>query len=322
MIQFENISKVYEGGTVAVQDISFSIPTGDLMTLVGPSGCGKTTSLKMVNRLIDPTEGTIYIEDDPLAELDPVQHRRNVGYVIQEIGLFDHMSVGKNIGIVPKISGWDEDQIEQRVTEMLELVRLPIDIKEQDPTELSGGQRQRVGVARALAAHPDILLMDEPFGALDPITREQLQDEFLEIQTEVDATIVFVTHDIDEALKMGDRVAVMRDGDLVQSATPRELLDNPANQFVETFIGDDRVLKQLKTISVREVIQDRQDVASGAPTVDANDDLKSALQMLLVTSHSPLVVMEGDEEVGTITKEDIDQEFAGAVNKFEEVDHA
>jgi osmoprotectant transport system ATP-binding protein len=322
MIRFEDVSKVYEGGTEAVQNISFTIPTGELMTLVGPSGCGKTTSLKMVNRLIEPTEGMIHIGDEPLAELDPIQHRRNVGYVIQEIGLFDHMSVGQNIGIVPRISGWDEDRIEQRVTEMLELVRLPPEIKENDPTALSGGQRQRVGVARALAAHPDILLMDEPFGALDPITREELQDEFLEIQTEVDATIVFVTHDIDEALKMGDRVAVMRNGELVQSASPRELLADPANQFVETFIGEDRVLKQLETVAVQEVMQDEQDTESGATTVDANDDLKSALQTLLMASHSRLAVMEGDEEVGTITKDDIDQEFADAVNEFEEVNHA
>jgi len=245
MIRLENLTKVYDDGTKAVDDVSFEVEQGETATLVGPSGCGKTTTMTMVNRLTEVTDGDIRIEGRSVLDYDPIELRRNIGYVIQEIGLFDHLTIEDNIGVVPDLCGWDGDRIEERVDELLGLIQLPHSVKDQYPENLSGGQRQRVGVARALAAEPDIMLMDEPFGALDPITREELQDEFLSIQSDLDVTILFVTHDIDEALKMGDKVAVLKGGELVQYGEPRELLGEPKNEFVESFIGEDRLLKQL-----------------------------------------------------------------------------
>ncbi|GAA0256307.1 ABC transporter ATP-binding protein [Haladaptatus pallidirubidus] len=307
MIEFERISKEYADGTVAVDDVSFEIPAGETVTIVGPSGCGKTTTMKMINGLINPTEGTIHINGTPLIERDPIEHRRNIGYVIQDIGLFSHLTIRENIGIVPDISGWDGDQIDKRVKELVELVRLPPTVTDNYPDELSGGQQQRVGVARALAANPDVLLMDEPFGALDPITREQLQDEFLDIQRDLDVTIAFVTHDIDEALKMGDHVAVMHDGKLVQFDTPQELLSNPKNKFVEQFIGEDRIFRRLQTISVEEVmetVQTRQFPDEGS-MLQLDTSLKSALQLLLSQEQDVIPVVDDGAVVGELCEEDV-----------------
>lgn len=323
MIQLENISKVYGDGTEAVKDVSFEIPRGDVATLVGPSGCGKTTTMKMINTLIEPTEGTIYVDGTPTDELDPIELRRNVGYVIQEIGLFSHMTVEENVGVVPDIIGWDDDRIDERVTELLELIRLPPEVREKHPTELSGGQRQRVGVARALASEPDIVLMDEPFGALDPITREELQDEFLRIQDDLDVTIAFVTHDIDEAVKMGDRVAVMNGGRLVQYDRPRKLLAQPENEFVESFVGEDRLLKQLQTVSVREAMSKDADMAEKtSQTVTPGDSLKTAIQRLLASNQMTISVVADDKVVGELTEDDVRDAVGTDVDPVLEENHA
>jgi osmoprotectant transport system ATP-binding protein len=308
MIELDSVRKVYNDSTVAVKDVSLTVDEGETATLVGPSGCGKTTLLTMLNRLTELTEGRIVIDGTPISDHDEIALRRNVGYVIQEIGLFDHMTVGENIGIVPDLQGWDEERKRERIEEMLELIRLPPETKDRYPESLSGGQQQRVGVARALAAEPDIMLMDEPFGALDPITREQLQDEFLDIQAGLDVTIVFVTHDIDEALKMGDKVAVLNDGKLVQYDAPRELLAEPANEFVADFVGEDRLLKRLSLIPVREVMADPEADGSGAGrsevVLDPDDDLKTALQAFYRAS-GPLSVVEDGTVVGTVSERDV-----------------
>lgn len=305
MIRLENVSKVYGDGTEAVKDVSFEVPRGDVATLVGPSGCGKTTSMKMINTLIEPTEGTVYVDGTPTNELDPIELRRNVGYVIQEIGLFSHMTIEENVGVVPDIIGWNDDRIDERVTELLELIQLPPEVREKYPSELSGGQRQRVGVARALAAEPDIVLMDEPFGALDPITREELQDEFLRIQDDLDVTIAFVTHDIDEAVKMGDRVAVMNEGQLVQYDRPRKLLAEPKNEFVDSFVGEDRLLKQLQTITVREAMHSSGSGDRTARTVAPDDTLKAAVQRLFAGNQTDISVVADGGVVGELSEDDV-----------------
>lgn len=303
MIRLENLTKVYSDGTTAVDGVSLEVPEGETATLVGPSGCGKTTTMTMVNRLTEITEGDIYVDDTSVMEYDPIELRRTIGYVIQEIGLFNHMTVGENISIVPNLLDWDDDRINDRVGELLDMIRLPQDIQENYPGELSGGQRQRVGVARALASEPDIMLMDEPFGALDPVTREELQDEFLDIQQGLDVTIMFVTHDIDEALKMGDRVAVLNKGYLVQYDRPADLLAEPKNEFVSNFIGQDRLLKQLQTMSVRDVVTESAGEWDGdGPTLHPSDTLRFAIQQLLRTDGAVAVVDEGEQK-GEITED-------------------
>jgi osmoprotectant transport system ATP-binding protein len=305
MIELTNVRKVYGDGTVAVDDVSFEVPRGETVTLVGPSGCGKTTTMTMVNRLTELTEGDIRIDGESILDADPIELRRNIGYVIQEIGLFEHMTIAENISIVPDLRGWDDDRKQARVEELLDLIQLPQDVADQYPANLSGGQRQRVGVARAMAAEPEIILMDEPFGALDPITRDELQDEFLDIQQKLDTTIMFVTHDIDEALKMGDRVAVLRDGELVQYDTPEDLLGKPKNAFVESFIGEDRVLKQLSAMSVREVMNAPQvGEGAGENPLSPDDSLKLALQRVFQQG-GPVPVVEDGEIVGEIGESDI-----------------
>ena len=304
MIRLENVTKVYDDGTTAVNGVSLEVPEGETATLVGPSGCGKTTTMTMVNRLTGITEGDILIDGTSVLDHDPIELRRNIGYVIQEIGLFDHLTVAENIGIVPDLRGWDDDRIEARVEELLDLIRLPADVKGQYPENLSGGQRQRVGVARALAAEPDIMLMDEPFGALDPITREELQNEFLDIQSDLDVTILFVTHDIDEALKMGDKVAVLKDGALVQYGSPRDLLGNPKNEFVESFIGEDRLLKQLAAIPVREVMRPTDGGVADDEVLAPDDTLKDAIQAFFQYG-SPLPVVENGTVVGELAESDV-----------------
>jgi osmoprotectant transport system ATP-binding protein len=248
VIRLESVRKQYPSGLVAVDDLSLEVPTGEVCVLVGPSGCGKTTILRMINRLIEPTAGRILVDDADVLKIDPVELRRRIGYVIQQVGLFPHQTVGTNIATVPKLLGWERARINARIDELLELVGLPAaEFRDRYPTELSGGQRQRVGVARALAADPPIMLMDEPFGAIDPVTRSQLQDEFLRLQHTLCKTIVFVTHDIDEAVKMGDHIAILRvGGHLAQYDPPDRLLAAPANEFVADFVGRDRALKRLR----------------------------------------------------------------------------
>jgi osmoprotectant transport system ATP-binding protein len=254
-IVLEELTKRYPGQqSPAVDAVSLTIPAGEIVVFVGPSGCGKTTTMKMINRLIEPTDGRILIGDEDVTRKDPDKLRRTIGYVIQGGALFPHMNVGDNIALVPRLLKWDKKRVTARVDELLDLVNLePDQYRDRYPRELSGGQQQRVGVARALAADPPVLLMDEPFGAVDPITRQRLQDELLRLQEELRKTIVFVTHDFDEAIKMGDRIAVLQVGsEIVQYDTPEEILAHPADDFVESFVGNGAALKQLSLSRVRD----------------------------------------------------------------------
>jgi len=252
MMRLDAIPKHYPNGQVAVRELSLDVPAAQICVLAGPSGCGKTTTLKMVNRLIEPTSGRIFLDGADVTHADPVELRRHIGYVIQQVGLFPHQTIATNIATVPKLLGWSKDRIAARTDELLELVGLdPADYRARYPAQLSGGQRQRVGVARALAADPPVLLMDEPFGAIDPVTRVRLQDEFLRLQGEVQKTVVFVTHDIEEAVKMGDRIAILDVGGVLeQYATPAEILGRPASPMVRDFVGRDRALKRLRVTPI------------------------------------------------------------------------
>jgi len=269
---FEHVTKRYPGTGAgnpgAVEDLSLEVPAGKICVLVGPSGCGKTTSLKMVNRLIEPTSGRILVGDRDVAGSDVIELRRSIGYVIQQVGLFPHQTVGENVATVPRLLGWDADRRQARAAELLQLVGLdPARYASRYPSALSGGERQRVGVARALAADPPVLLMDEPFGAVDPIVRERLQNELLKLQERLAKTILFVTHDIDEAIKMGDLVAVMQlGGRLAQFGPPSEILANPASDFVARFVGADRGLKRLALVRVADL------ELRAAPTARPGDD--------------------------------------------------
>jgi osmoprotectant transport system ATP-binding protein len=255
-LAFQDVTKRYAGQEApAVDGLTLEVPAGDICVLVGPSGCGKTTAMRMVNRMIDITSGDILLDGESVQARKPAVLRREIGYAIQQIGLFPHLTIGQNIATVPKLLDWPKQRIAERIDELLTLVQLdPAETRDRYPAQLSGGQRQRVGVARALAVDPPLMLMDEPFGAIDPINREKLQNEFLRLQHDIRKTIVFVTHDIDEAIKMGDRIAVLRrGGKLAQYASPAELLTNPADAFVEDFVGADRALKRLALQRVRDI---------------------------------------------------------------------
>jgi osmoprotectant transport system ATP-binding protein len=254
-VRYEETTKRYgDASAPAVDRLTLEVPAGEICVLVGPSGCGKTTAMRMVNRTVEITEGDVLVGERSVRDREPAQLRREIGYVIQQIGLFPHRTITENIGAVPHLLGWKKDRIRARSAELLELIGLDPELGDRYPVQLSGGQQQRVGVARALAADPLVMLMDEPFGAIDPINRERLQNEFLRLQREIRKTVLFVTHDIDEAIKMGDRIAVMREGGRVeQYATPAELLMAPANEFVEDFVGADRALKRLALMRVRDI---------------------------------------------------------------------
>ena len=273
MIRLENVSKRY-GNETAVKGLSLEIDEGDLVVLIGPSGCGKTTTLKMINRLIEPSAGKIYVDAQDTEDADPQALRRGIGYVIQSIGLFPHMTVKQNIQVVPDLLGWDKRRSAERADELLHLIGLdPERYRDSYPKELSGGQAQRVGVARALAVDPPVLLMDEPFGAVDPLTRERLQEEFLKLQRQLKKTIVMVTHDIDEAIKMGDKVCVMNAGELEQYDAPETLLAHPKSRFVRQFVGSDRALKRLSRVQVSDLRKDVMSVERGASPKEAETAL-------------------------------------------------
>jgi osmoprotectant transport system ATP-binding protein len=308
-VVFEHVTKRYPGtGTGnpgAVEDLSLEIPAGKVCVLVGPSGCGKTTSLKMVNRLIEPTSGRILVGDTDVAKQDVIALRRSIGYVIQQVGLFPHQTVGENVATVPRLLGWDESRRGARAVELLELVGLdPEKYKDRYPAALSGGERQRVGVARALAADPPVLLMDEPFGAVDPIVRERLQNELLGLQEQLAKTIIFVTHDIDEAMKMGDLVAVMQvGGHLAQFGTPDEILAKPASDFVARFVGADRGLKRLALTRVDAL-------PLVAPvTATSGDDAADARRRVLADPFPYLLLLDGaSRPIGWIDQDDLPSE--------------
>lgn len=273
MIQFNDVVKVYPGAEQpSVSHLSMSVPEGETCVVIGPSGCGKTTTMKMVNRLITPTSGEIFVGGHNILKQNQVELRRGIGYVIQQIGLFPHFTIYDNIAVVPKLLGWSQARIKRRADELLELVGLdPAQFRDRYPKQLSGGQRQRVGVARALAADPPVMLMDEPFGAIDPITRDRLQNEFLRLQKQLKKTIMFVTHDIDEALKMGTLICILQVGGvLAQMDTPANILSQPANEFVADFVGADRGLKQLTLVRVGQVM--RTNLVLGT-VADSNVDL-------------------------------------------------
>jgi osmoprotectant transport system ATP-binding protein len=299
MISLLGVSKTYADGTVAVADLSLDVARGELCVLLGPSGCGKTTTMKLINRLIDPTTGQVLLDGEDVASTDPVQLRRRIGYVIQNVGLFPHLRVRDNVGTVPSLLGWDRRRIRARADELLELVGLPPGTYgDRYPAQLSGGQRQRVCVARALAADPLVLLMDEPFSAVDPVAREHLQTEFLRVQQALGTTVVLVTHDIDEAVRLGDRVAILRQGGhLEQYAAPAALLVSPATPFVADFVGTDR---QVKALSVTPIDVSALEPGEAATSIPSNADLGQALVALLA-GDGRVEVRDGDRRVGVLT---------------------
>ncbi len=306
MIRLSGVGKTYPDGTVAVQDLDLDVRTGELVVLVGPSGCGKSTTLKMINRLIEPTHGTIEVDGEDVLGKDPVQLRRGIGYVIQQVGLFPHQKVVTNVMTVPLLYGESRATARERAHELMELVGLDVaTYADRYPHQLSGGQRQRVGVARALAADPPVLLMDEPFGAVDPVVRVRLQDEFLRLQRELGKTVVLVTHDIDEAVRMGDRVAVFATGGrLAQYATPTELLARPADDFVSDFVGSTRGLRRLAVTPIDpQHLEPLDGVRAGdlGAAIDVDASLEEALAVLLRDDRPVVGVKQGATFLGVLT---------------------
>jgi osmoprotectant transport system ATP-binding protein len=307
VVELEHVTKRYgpESAVPAVSDLSFTIPAGEICVLVGPSGCGKTTTMKMINRLVEPTSGRVLIDGEDVTKLPAVELRRRIGYVIQQVGLFPHMTVAENVAVVPRLLGWRPTRIHDRVEELLGLVGLDAEVyRGRYPAHLSGGERQRVGVARALAADPPVMLMDEPFGAVDPIRRGGLQNEFLRLQAQVRKTIVFVTHDVDEAIKMADRIAILRIGGiLAQYDTPDAILSTPANDFVERFVGADRGLKRLSLARVRDLpLQEPVLARLGERRADLRGRLAAAdvaYALLVDAAHRPLGWITADELDGS-----------------------
>jgi osmoprotectant transport system ATP-binding protein len=304
-IQFERVSQHYPGAArLAVDACSFEVEAGSFVVLLGPSGCGKTTLLKMVNRLREPTAGAIYLDGADVRQTDVTHLRRQIGYVIQQVGLFPHMTVAQNIAVVPDLLGWPRDRIGTRIDELLALVDLPPgEFRRRYPAQLSGGQQQRVGLARALAGDPKFLLMDEPFGALDALTRVNLQAELRALQRRLKKTILFVTHDVEEALRLADRIVVMREGRIEQHDTPLNLLTRPANAFVHNLVGADDIVRQLSLLCVDQVMEALPPSFSpdGRPTVAADDDLRHALSVLLRMGAAELIVLGDSGPVGVLT---------------------
>ncbi|WP_043930256.1 ABC transporter ATP-binding protein [Bacillus sp. EB01] len=301
MIRFENVTKTYRNGIYAVRNVDLEIREGEFFVLIGPSGSGKTTMLKMINRLIPISEGTIRIQDKKISEYDIHELRWDIGYVLQDISLFPHMTIEENISIVPEMKKWEQRKISQRIDELLDMVGLEPDVyRKRKPNELSGGQQQRIGVARALAANPPIILMDEPFSALDPISREMLQDDLLKLQKQIRKTIVFVTHDMKEALKLGERICLMKDGEVVQTGTPEEILKTPANKFVREFVG----INGTEQVNVLEAIQPVDAEATmNAPVVPNSAGLPEILALL--SDHAHVVIMENGTVVGMIDRQSV-----------------
>jgi osmoprotectant transport system ATP-binding protein len=327
VIRLENVVKRYPGGVEAVADLSLAVADGETLVLLGTSGSGKTTTMKMINRLIEPTSGRILVEGADVARLDPIALRRKIGYAIQHIGLFPHMTVAENVAVVPRLLRWTRPEIADRVDRLLAMVELdPGQFRDRYPAQLSGGQRQRVGVARALAADPPIVLMDEPFGALDPITREQLQNEFLELESEIHKTVVFVTHDVFEAVKVGDRIALLDQGRLQQLAAPAELVERPANEFVDRFLGQQRFQLALVTRTIQSILPEatgRVAPPEEAPpeepgpgtSLRARDSLVAGLDLFKKTGAEVLPVRRRGRLVAKLSKRQLLQEISKALGE-------
>lgn len=308
MIRLEQVVKRYDDGTQAVADLDLDVTEGEVTVLVGPSGCGKTTTMRMINRLIDATSGQIYVDGKNVVDIDPVELRRHIGYVIQAVGLFPHKTIRKNVGTVGRLLGWDRNKLAKESDQMLALVDLDPEVYgDRYPHQLSGGQRQRVGVARALLTSPPVLLMDEPFGAVDPIARDRLQEQFLELQKRLGTTTVIVTHDIDEAVRLGDRIAVMKQGGyLEQYAPPAEVLGHPANEFVAQFVGADRLLKLMAVVNLDDALLAPVTAGDGLPHLSGSATLREAtLAILASPDGQALVVDSRDQPVGTLSLEDV-----------------
>jgi osmoprotectant transport system ATP-binding protein len=305
MIKMENVQKKYSDGYIALKEINLECKKGEITVFIGPSGCGKTTTMKLINRLINPTRGKVYVDGKDISHIDPVELRRSIGYVIQNVGLFPHMTISENIAVVPKLLKWDKERIDKKVDELLNTVGLEPEVyRNRYPSELSGGQQQRIGIARALAAEPSVILMDEPFSALDPISREQLQDELISMQRDIQKTIIFVTHDMDEALKIADKIVIMKDGAIVQQGSPEEILRHPANEFVETFIGKKR-LEQIQEIPTAEEVMIRKPV-----TIYPNRGLAESIKMMEKRKVDSLVVVNKENKVqGYISIYDVLNQF-------------
>ncbi len=305
MIEFKNISKSYDKKHLILKNINFKIKSGEFVVLIGESGCGKTTTMKLVNRLIDPTEGEVFIDGEDINKTDPISLRRKIGYVIQKEGLMPHMTIGENIELVPKLLKWDKHRRVERARELLQLLNLdPTIFYNKYPHEISGGQKQRVGIARALAVNPDIILMDEPFSALDPITRENIQDEILRLQKELGKTIIFVTHDMDEAIKLGEKIAFLKDGEIVQYDTPDEILKNPADDYIKQFIGKDRMWKTPSKLLVEDIMSKKY------WTIEARSNLPRAFNLLKTHNTDFLIVTEKEggkyaEPIGIIFRKNL-----------------
>ncbi|WP_321999172.1 ABC transporter ATP-binding protein [Priestia megaterium] len=303
MIRFEQVSKKFKNDTYVIKSLNLEIKNGEFFVLIGPSGCGKTTTLKMINRLINLSEGTLWINDKKITDYDINELRWNIGYVLQQIALFPHMTIAENIAIVPELRKWSRQKIQQRVDELLEMVGLdPEQYRNRKPNELSGGQQQRIGVIRALAANPDIILMDEPFSALDPISREKLQDDLVNLQRSIKKTIVFVTHDMQEALKLGDRICVMREGKIEQTGTPQEIINNPINEFVRDFVGA-KTNEMDEKINLENIVYP---ILSETPPIKSLNIISASVSLKEV-----LTALTHDEEV----RVEKDGNIIGAVNR-------
>lgn len=318
MIQFENVSKQYPDGTTALRQVNLNINKGELFVMIGPSGCGKTTMLKMINRLIERTDGTVRINERPIDEYNIHELRWNIGYVLQQIALFPHMTIAENIAVVPELRKWKSDQIKERVHTLLDMVGLHGDTySERKPSELSGGQQQRIGVLRALAADPEIVLMDEPFSALDPMSREKLQDDILDIQRQMKKTIVFVTHDIQEAMKLGDRICIMKDGQVLQVGTSEELIRQPANDFVREFVGspntDTSSQSDFDLESIMSPLSPGQVPKSAKTAVPVSITLTELVDIM--ASHDHLLVERNRQIIGEISRVDLMKYWSGQLQE-------
>jgi osmoprotectant transport system ATP-binding protein len=309
-ILFEHISKHYPGVEApAVDDITLEISAGSFVVLLGPSGCGKTTLLKMVNRLHEPTNGSIFLDGIDIRTMAVTSLRRQIGYVIQQVGLFPHMTVAQNIAVVPELVRWPRERIDRRIDELLELVQLSTDFRKRYPAQLSGGQQQRIGLARALAADPQVMLMDEPFGAIDAITRLSLQEQLIALQTRLKKTILFVTHDVDEALKLADEIVILSKGRLIQHASPCDLLNHPADDFVRQLLNSDDRIRQFSLLRVESVMSDllNGQRLGNQPKLEVGSNLRLALSALLQPGVRAITVVDGEREIGEITMETLRQ---------------